>query len=158
MWIMCEVWSLTGKNEICLERDREREITWASKNSMIWLQWCRRPLTWRYRVLSPSCLKWSLTKSVLAIRCHCLASHHLTSSPLTFLMIPSLALCLCFLFRSCLLFRWSPPQSAILESAMLCAPVLVTICGCGPSFIAFLYKARWKCAHIDIDRYIYIYT
>jgi len=32
---------------------------------------------------------------------------------LTFFMIPSLVLCLCFLFWSCLLLHWSPPQSAI---------------------------------------------
>jgi len=36
-------------------------------------------------------------------------------SPLSIIsfVIPSLTLCLCFLFQSCLLLRWSPPQSAI---------------------------------------------
>ena len=35
-----------------------------------------------------------------AISC-CLVSHRSASSPLTFVMIPSLALCICFLFWSC---------------------------------------------------------
>ena len=43
-----------------------------------------------------------------AIRCCCLVSCHSASSPLAFFMILSLALWLCFLFRSCLLFKLIP--------------------------------------------------
>ena len=89
-----------------------------------------------------------------------LVSRHLASSPLTFFMIPSLPLCLYFLFRSCLLLRWSrwsPPQSAILESAMPRAPVLATTRGCGANFIAFHYNAWRKCAHTHTHTHIYIY-
>jgi len=50
-------------------------------------------------------VSWALW---FAISC-CLVSHRSASSPLTFFMIPSLTLCLCFLFRSCPI----PPQSAI---------------------------------------------
>ena len=71
-------------------------------------------------------------------------------------MIPSLVHCLCFLFRSCLLLRWSAPStiSHLLKSAMPHPPVLTTICGCVTDFIAFFYKGWRKCVHI----YIYIQT
>ena len=88
-----------------------------------------------------------------AIRCRCSASRRSASSPspLTFFMIPSLVLCLCFLFQSCLLLRWSPLHNQpSLESAMPRAPVLATIRGCVTNFIAFLYKAWRKCAHVYI--------
>jgi len=67
-----------------------------------------------------------------AIRCCCLVSHRLASFPLTFFMIPSFTLCLCFLFWSCLLLCWSPPQSAMPR-----APVLATIHRWGTNFIVF---------------------
>ena len=89
-------------------------------------------------------VSWALW---FAIRCCCLASHRSASSPLTCVM-----LCLCFLFWSCLLLCWSPPQSAILESVMLLALVLATIRRCGTNFITFLYEV-WH-----THTYIYIYT
>ena len=96
-----------------------------------------------------------------AIRCRCLVSRRSASSPLTFFMIPSLALCPCFLLQSCLFFAdpvHNQPR----------APLLKIIRGCGTNFIAFLsnfiaffYNASVtggrKCAHIYIYIYIYIY-
>ena len=94
-----EVWQ---EKQRCLERE---SVTWAG----------------RIRLFSDPIMLitcWHLCFPVsralwFAIHSRCLASRRSASSPLTFFMIPSLALCPCFLFQSCLLFRWSPPQSAI---------------------------------------------
>ena len=47
-----------------------------------------------------------------AILCRCLASHRSASSPLTLWFLHSCSASALF-FRSCLLLRWSSPQSAI---------------------------------------------
>jgi len=89
-----------------------------------------------------------------AIHCRCLASRCLASSPLAFFMILSLTLCLCFLFRSCLLFTlipstishlWNQPCRARWCSRQYADAVLTLLC----SFIE-----RDGSAHIY---YIYIY-
>ena len=86
-----------------------------------------------------------------AIRCRCLANHCSASSPLTFLQLHSASA----LFSGFVCFYADPLHNhPSLESAMPRAPVLATICGCGTNFIAFLYKAQQKCAHI----YIYANT
>ena len=50
-------------------------------------------------------VSWALC---FTIRCRFLVSRRSASSPLAFFMIPLLALCLCFLFWSCLLFTLIP--------------------------------------------------
>ena len=101
-----------------------------------------------------TCLFSSFMGSVVAIRCHCLASHRSASSPLTFFMIPSLALRLCFLFRSCLLLCWSPPQSFIFGISHAVHTGAHNNTRMHYNFIAFFYKAWRKCTHI----YVYIQT
>jgi len=94
----------------------------------------------------------SFTSSVV---CHTLPLTMFGKSPLGIIsfMVPSLALCLCFLFQFCLLLRWSLPCTiSRLWNQPWCTPVLATIRGCGTNFIVFLYKAWRKCAHT----YIYI--
>ena len=85
-----------------------------------------------------------------AIHCRCLASparHHLLWLSLWFLH-----LCPAFAFFSSLVcfYADSFPNQPSSESAIPRTPVLMTIRGCSTNFIAFLYKAWQKCAHIYI--------
>ena len=92
MWMMCEARS--RQFEVWQEKGETKMFTKRTEPIMLITCW--------YLCFPFSRALW------FAIHCRCLARRCSASSPLTFFMIPSLALYLIFLFRVCLLFTLIP--------------------------------------------------